>query len=267
VWLEKIEGRERISAETQLVFAHPGAQDPVTFQEVQGKKVRLRFIHVPHGEVQAWVQGRNSTSDPISMRCRGADFSHEFTLAGGDSIQLTLRTAASAREKSGWRRLVEVGDESEITIDLGGSERSVRIESAELGTLEGLGVITLLRVEGGEAQLGQSVAVFCQAGRGITAVHIPNGRWLYRYDDNDQVVAAWGLVEVTTARQSGDELVLLPRLRLAPLAEIRAGIRLDEIEGVSLAKLPDKFRTVSAKGGSERVALPIDAKYVTLEGK
>ncbi len=101
---------------------------------------------------------------------------------------------------------------------------------------------------------------------GSTPVHIPNGRWLYRYDDKNQV-AAWGVIEVTTAAQPGEELVLRPRLRLAPLAEIQPGIRFDEIEGVSLAKLPEKFRMASAKGGSERVALPIDAKYVTLEGK
>jgi hypothetical protein len=266
VWLEKTSSRERISAETELRFKQPGAQDPVLFRELQGKQVTLRFVHVPErGEIQAWTPGKNGMKSAGAMKCQGADFTHEFTLAENEQIQLSLRLGTDPHDKSGWTRLVTVADEREITIDLGGCERKVRIDSAELGAL-GDGSIAFLRVENGEALLDQSLIVLCTAGRGSSAVYMPNGRWLYRYDDKDQI-AVWGVVDVTTAAQSGDELVLRPRLRLAPLAEIQPGIRFDEIEGVSLAKLPEKFRTASAKGGSERVALPLDAKYVTLEGK
>jgi RNA polymerase sigma-70 factor (ECF subfamily) len=266
-WLERAESRERLSAETQLVFAHPGAQDPVGFRELQGKKVTLRFIHVPeHGELQAWVHGKDAGRDSVSMRCEGADFTREFTLVGDERIQLTLRTAASAHEKSGWTRQVEVDLEPEITIDLGGSERTLRLDCPELGELSSEGSVLFLRCDRGEASLDQTILVLCNAGRGATPVLVPNGRWLYRYDDPNQV-GVWGLVDVTSATRPGEELVLRPRLRLASPAEIQPGIRFDEIEGISLAKLPEKLRTASAKGGAERVALPLHAKYATLEGK
>jgi len=267
VWLAQRAGSERISAETQLVFAHPGAQDTVTFRELQGKKVTLRFIHVPkHGEVQAWVNGKETAADVVSIRCKGADFSHEFTLSGNEQIQLKLRTGSTARDKSGWSRQVKVDGESEVTIDLGGCERAVRIDCPELGELPSQSAIIFLRCDAGEASTDESIVVLFRTGRGSTSVYVPNGRWLYRYDDEIQP-AAWGLVDVTTATQPGEELVLRPRLRVATLAEIQRGIRFDEIEGVSLAKLPEKLRVVSAKGGLERVVLPIDAKYVTLDGK
>jgi hypothetical protein len=267
VWIENAATRERLSAETQLAFKNPGAQDPVTFRELQGKKVTLRFINVPaHGEVQATIRGKDSAANSISLRCNGFDFTREFTLAGDERIQLRLRTAGTAREKSGWSREIKVDLETEITIDLGGFEHSVRLESPELGELAGEGSLLFLRCDGGEASLDQTVLVLCNAGRGNTPVFVPNGRWLYRYDDKNQV-ATWGVVDVMSATHSVEELVLRPRLRLAPIAELQPGIRFDEIEGVSLAKLPDKFRTASAKGGSERVALPLDAKYATLEGK
>jgi len=267
VWLEKTSSRERISAETALTFSQPGAQDPIVFRELQGKKVALRFVHVPErGTLQAWTVGKGGMNSTGNMKCQGADFTHEYTLAEGEQIQLSLRLGSEPSEKSGWTKLLAVADEREITVDLGGSERKLRIESTELGALDGDGSIGLLRVENGEAIFDQSIVVLCSAGLGSTPVHIPNGRWLYRYDDKNQI-AVWGVVEVTTAAQPSDELVLRPRLRLAPLAEIQPGIRFDEIEGVSLAKLPEKFRMASAKGGSERVALPIDAKYVMLDLK
>jgi hypothetical protein len=266
VWLERVADRQHLSAESAIEFTSPGAQDPITFQELQGKKVTLRFIHVPRGELQARVLGKKSAPDSVSMRCTGADFAHEFTLAGDEQIALTLRTASTAREKFGWSRQVRVGSESEITIDLGGSERTLRIDCPELGESSSEGSILFMRCEGGEADLGESVLLLCNAGRGVSAVFIPNGRWLYRYDDKNQI-AVWGVVEVGTTTQPAEELVLRPRLRLAPLAEIQPGIRFDEIEGVSLAKLPEKFRMASTKGGAERVALPIDAKYVMLDLK
>ncbi len=267
VWLERAASRERLSAETELVFAHPGAQDPITFRELQGKQVTLRFIHVPErGELQAWSSGKGPAGVSVSMPCNGADFTREFTLVGDEQIQLALRQGADVHEKSGWTRQIKVDAEREITVDLGGCERTVRLESAELGALAGDGAVLFMRCDAGEASLEQTIVALCSLGRGLSPVHIPNGRWLYRYDDKNQV-AAWGVIEVTTASQPGEELVLRPRLRLAPLAEIQPGIRFDEIEGVSLAKLPEKLRLASAKGGSERVALPIDAKYVTLEGK
>ena len=255
VWLERADNGEHISGESQLVFKLPGAQDPITFTELQGKKVTLRFIHVPEqGEIQAL------SPNSVTLRCNGADFTHEFALTGDEPLQLMLRSAAGAREKSGWRRTIDVGDSHEITVDLGGGERSVHLESAELDPLTGDGAITLMRVENGEARLGESVTVMCHAGAGTSAVHLPNGRWLYRYDSGSQV-AVWGVVEVTGAAHAGDELVLRPRLRLAPVAEIQPVIRFDEIEGVSLAKLPDKFRMAGAKGLSGDVALPLDAKW------
>jgi RNA polymerase sigma-70 factor (ECF subfamily) len=267
VWIENTQSRERLSAETVLDVTRPGAQDPITFHELDGKKITLRFVHVPErGMLQAWTIGKDGTNLNFSTACQGADFTRELTLSSDEQVQLSLHLGADPNEKSAWARRVGVDAEREITVDLGGCERTLRIESNELGALPGDGSISLMRIENGEAGFEQWIVVPCNAGRGSTPVHVPNGRWLYRYDDKDQV-AVWGLVDVATAAQPGEELVLRPRLRLVPLAEIQPGIRFDEIEGISLAKLPEKFRTASAKGGSERVALPLDAKYVTLEGK
>jgi hypothetical protein len=267
VWLERAEGRERISAETELSFEHPGAQDPIAFRELAGKKVTLQFVNVPdHGDLEVRAVGGKSSNPSNTIACSGAAFSREFTLAEGERFQLSLRMSSKPSEKSGWTRLVPVQDEREITIDLGGCERRVRLEASELDLKVGEGSIGFLRCENGEASLEQSIVVLCEAGHGLTPVHIPNGRWLYRYDDKNQI-AVWGVVDVTTATQPGEELVLRPGLRLAPIAELQPGIRFDEIEGISLAKLPEEFRIASAKGSAERVALPQNAKYATLEGK
>ena len=48
---------------------------------------------------------------------------------------------------------------------------------------------------------------------------------------------------------------------------IQHGVRFDEMEGTSLVQLPNELRTATASSGTERVALPICANYVTLEGK
>lgn len=267
VWLERTQGGERLSAETAVAFAQPGAQDEIGFQELQGCAVTLRFVHVPaRGELRAWVVGQDGMDAAGTMECQGADFAREFKLSGEQRVQLALRLGQEAHDKSGWSRLVTVGDEREITVDLGGCERTLRIESDELGELTGDGSIALIPVEEGEAGLGQSIAALCSAGRGLSPVHVPNGRWLYRYDDANQV-AVWGLVDVATAVQPGEELVLRPRLRLASPGEIEPAIRFDEIEGVGLASLPEKFRVASSKGATGSVAVPRNAKYALLDGK
>ncbi len=267
VWLEKAGGRERISDETALTFAHPGAQDPITFRELNGKKVTLQFVHVPErGALEVWTVGKRGMNSPGTLRCQGADFSHEYTLSSDEQIQLSLRLGSEPNDKSGWTKLLAVGDERAITVDLGASEHAVRIESPELGTIAGDGSIGLVRVENGEASLDQSVLVLCDSGRGLARVLIPNGRWLYRYDDKKQV-AAWGIIEVKTAAQPGEELVLRPRLRLAPVEEFGAGVHFDEIEGVSLAKLPEPFRVLTLKTPGGRVAVPVSAKYSPVEPK
>lgn len=267
VWLERAPGRERISAETALTFAQPGVQDGITFQELQGRAVTLRFVHVPErGELRAWIAGKDGLNGAGSVTCAGADFTREFQLSGDDGLQLELHVGTDAHEKSGWKRLVRVGDERELTIDLGGSARTLRIESDDLGALSGDGALALLRVEDGEAELEQSILVLCSGGRGFSPVHVPNGRWLYRYEDANQI-AVWGVVEAATAAQPGEELVLRPRMRFASPAEIEPAIRFDEIEGVGLTHLPEPYRVVSSKGRTERTAVPRHAKYVLLDGK
>lgn len=266
VWLERTPGRERISAETAVAFAQLGAQDEIAFQQIEGRAVTLRFVYVPErGELQASLVGASGVDSAGSMPCRGAEFTREFEVSGDQKIQLALRGGSEADRKSGWTRVVSVGDEREITVDLGGCERRIRIESDELGSLAGDGSIALLRVEDGEAVLEQSIVSLCAGGRGLSPVHVPNGRWLYRYDDANQI-AVWGIVDVATAAGPGEELVLRPSLRRASPAEIEPAIRFDEIEGVGLAHLPEKFRVASSKGGTGPVVVPRNAKYVQLEG-
>lgn len=265
VWIQRTSDGEHLSAVTTVEFAQPGAQDPITFQELTGKKLMLRFVHVPaHGVLQALVSGAKNDARSVQLPCNGADFTHEFTLADKQRIQLSLR--ASANEKSGWSRMLDPGDEREIVVDLASCERALRLACAELDFSAGDGALFLMRVEGGEAGLEQTATILCQAGRARAPSFVPNGRWLYRYDNPD-FPAVWGVLDVTTATGPGEELVVRPRMRFAPLAEIQPGIRFDEIEGVSLARLPEKFRVASVKGGAGEVALPLDAKYVVLEQK
>jgi hypothetical protein len=267
VWLERTQSRERISGETVLDVTRPGAQDPITFRELDGRKVTLHFVHVPErGQLQFWTVGKDRSNAIVGTTCQGADFTREFTLTGDERIQISLRLGSDVHDKSGWTRLLKFDTEHEITVDLGGCERTVRLECPECGTLADDGSIALMRCEGGQVSLEQTIVVLCSAGRGVSAVHIPNGRWLYRYDDKDQP-AIWGVVDVKTATEPGEELVLRPRIRLAPAEEFGASVRFDEIEGISLAKLPEKFRTLSVKAPGERIAVPVDAKYATLDEK
>ncbi len=265
VWLQRTSDGEHLSAVTAVEFAQPGAQDPITFRELAGRKLVLRFVHVPdHGLLQALVHGTKSDARSVELPCAGADFVHEFTLGEKETIQLSLRP--SSKDKSGWSRNLEPGDEREIVVDLASCERTLRLECAGLDLSASDGALFLMRVESGKASLEQSAVALCKGGRATGSIGIPSGRWLYRYDNPDHP-AIWGLVEVTTATQPGEELVLRPRLRLAPVAELEPAIRFDEIEGVSLAKLPEKFRVLSAKGLSGTVALPVDAKSSTLPAK
>lgn len=265
VWIESTQDGEHLSATTQVVFEHPGTQDPITFRERTGRKLALHFVRVPaHGSLRALVTGVKSETRATHVECNGADFTREFTLGEGEEIQLTLLSAE--KEKSGWMQRIVPGEERELTVDLACGERTLRIEAAGIDLSGSDGALLLMRTEGGEASLEQAVTVMCSGGRSRAAVFVPNGRWLYRYDNPDQP-AVWGVVDVATATQPGEELVLRPRLRMAPVAELEPAIRFDEIEGVGLAKLPEKFRIVSAKGLSGSVALPIGAKSSTLPAK
>jgi hypothetical protein len=199
-----------------------------------------------------------------SWPCAGADFTRELTVSDEERIQLTLRLGGADDPKSGWTRYVTVGDEREVVVDLGGSERTLRLESADIGPRTGDGAIALLRVEGGEVVTDPTILALCSAGRALSTVHVPAGRWLYRYEDEDQV-AVWGVVDVASAVTPGEELLLQPRLRIASPAELRPGIRFDEIEGVGLANLPEKLRTLYAKTGADGVAIPRNARYVVLD--
>ncbi len=267
VWLEQATSGERISAETGVNFAQAGPQDPVSFREIQGSKVTLNFINVPErGQLQARMISKSSAARAVSLDCKGAELSREFTLTADEQIQLTLRLGTNAHDKSFWTRILKVDTQREITVDLSGSERNVRLECPECGALAKDGTIGLVRCEGGQVGMDQTIVVLCSSGSGITSVHVPNGRWLYRYVDQNQA-AIWGVVDVRSATEAGEELVLRPRVRLAPAAEFGAGVCFDEIDGVSLARLPKESRALSVKSLGERIAVPIDAKYSALEAK
>ncbi|MBK7645462.1 MAG: hypothetical protein IPJ19_20885 [Planctomycetes bacterium] len=149
----------------------PGAQDPITFRELEGRTLTLRFIHVPaRGDLETWVVGKNSKNPSVSTKCAGADFSREVRLGQDEQIQLTLRLE---KGKSGWTHLVDPGEEREITVDLGGSERRVRLECSEIDLAGHEGSIGLLRVENSEASLGQSIVVLCSEGRGALRCSSP----------------------------------------------------------------------------------------------
>jgi RNA polymerase sigma-70 factor (ECF subfamily) len=266
VWLERKADGQRLSAETALSFAEPGAQSPITFRELGGRQLELTFLQVPErGNLQVRLVGKGSTAPPLTLTCEGATLSQELTVTEDQNLMLSLRVGANVHDKSCWSRLVKVEGRREITVDLSGGERNVRFECPEIGELANESTIGFMHCDHGQVDLEQGVTVLCTSGRASTAVHIPNGRWLWRYDDRKQP-AIWGTVDVVAAK-AGEELLLQPKVRLVPAEELGAGVRFDEIGGQSLADLPVSFRSLSTKSPGERIVVPVDAKYVLLEPK
>jgi hypothetical protein len=266
VWLEHTGDRRRISDETKVVLQSPGVQDPITFRELSGSKVTLRCFNVPaRGVLQALMSSASGSARSESRTCSGAPFELELTVARGEQLQLSLRLAAT-QEKSGWMRRIVFDGQRTIDVDLGGSERVLRCECPELGVPLGNGALMLFRCESGEASVDTSILALCSKGLAASPVLVPSGRWLYRYDDPNQP-AMWGVVDVYPAHLPGEELLLRPRVRWAAPEEFPAGTRFDEIDGVSLAQVPDKLRRLIVDTPGARIAVPIDAKYSTIEEK
>jgi hypothetical protein len=256
---------QRLSADTEIEFEHPGAQDPIEFRPLEGMQLVLHCVNVPtSGQIEVTIYSPSASAASQTFACEGADIDREFTLTTGDELQLVLRPGTGPGQKSGWTRRIPFGERREVTVDLKGGERRLLLACPEIELGEREGSIGLLRCDGTTVLIDQTVVVLTRGGAAETSVFIPNGRWLFRYDD-PEMPSIWGVVDVEAAGAPGEELVLRPRVRMATAAEVGAGIRFDEIAGISLANLPERMRVLNLGGRTGPIALPKEAKISALD--
>ena len=264
VWLERLAGRERLSAEAVVEFAGPGVGAPIVLSALAVRQLALRCRNVPTGGIlEVRVSSPSAPSTSKQAACNGQPLELSVPMVAGDEVRLTVRSAADAHGKSGWSRQLtaEQLSQSEVTVDLAGSWCDVSIAS-DVVALAGEGVLSLMPCRSGAVVTDEHVIVLCNEGRGSGRVHVPVGQWAYVYSDG-QAQTIWGVQEVTG---KAGPLALVPRLHLVPESELRPAQRFDAIEGVSLRALPERLRTWRAPSTpAAAVAMPVGAELVRIE--
>lgn len=258
VWLEAVEGGRRLSLETAVALATPGPHESIAFTPFDARPLALRFDHVPACgtlEVQAispdGIRGE-------SLRCDGAAITHVLELQPRDShLQVRLRLTPGVDE-TGWTRSYSLDGVEALDVDLASRERRVRLELPEPPAGEAL--VALTRCENGAVDPHQGALVLIEAARGEGAMLLPDGRWLYRVLTGPEQ-GIWGVVDI--GRE--EEVVLRPRLRRTAPGELGVGVRLDEVDGVSLEGQPDGGRTLRPPYPEASVWVPLSARWTALE--
>jgi len=132
------------------------------------------------GELSTVVAGGTGAPRWVRSPCRGEELRHEPSLGAGDRIQVSLRFGSPSYE-SGWTILVDEDATNEETISLAGRALTPRIDCAALGALEGAGVLVLFACDGARADVRSRIVVFTEGATATAPVHVPLGRYLYRF--------------------------------------------------------------------------------------
>ncbi len=150
-----------------------------------------------------------------------------------------------------------------VTVDLAGSWRRLELAEDVVGAAFAGGQevqVALLPCRDGEPSTGEVVTAIVGGGLSGMAVHVPFGRHVFTCVLADGR-SLWGVVENGVADGDGERLVLRPRSQNVPAAALRPGVRLDEVEGCSLRRLPEALRRIAVGEGDATVALPIDGVW------
>jgi RNA polymerase sigma factor (sigma-70 family) len=258
VWLEAAKGRKRLSQEAEVVLARPGPQGTVSFAPLEARLLLLRLDHVPaRGTLELKTTSRDGMRGQ-SLTCAGMPITHELELLPGDTHLTVSLRLASGVDETGWRRVFSLADIEALDVDLECRERRLRLELPE--PLEGEAMVALMRCEGGTVDPHQGALFHLEAGDAEGALLLPEGRWLYRVLAGVES-GIWGVVDV--GRE--EEVALRPMLRHAAPGELGVGVRIDEIEGVSIESQPALSRELRPRTPDASVLVPVRARWTPLE--
>lgn len=254
VWLEATAGRNRLSAETTVVFDHQGAHAPVVFTPLAATAVRLHCTGLPPvGTLVVAAGDDHAPSRAQSHPCNGGERDLELQLAAGESVTLRLRADnTDGPGETGYVRRLSAAElhRGVRTVDLSGSFRDLELTAAD-GLLATVQAVALCRVQDGIVTIDQVALSPCRDGRATEPVFLPPGRWFWRTIAQGPVVLG-GVVDVRPG--DGGKLALVGETQHVPAADPAVAIQLDEVDGVSLRELPASLRTVPVAGAG--VTLP-----------
>lgn len=259
IWLEQGDGT-LLSDQLTVAFDHPGAHPEIVFAPRQVREVMLHVINVPaRGQLEVRVVGEG---EKTTVACRGGVLDVPVHLVGEQPVRVAL-AASGEPTKNTWQVSLptEAWANGVVTVDLAGSWRRLELADDVVGAAFAGGQevqVALLPCRDGEPSTGEAVTAIVGGGLPGMAVHVPFGRHVFAcvLADGRRL---WGVVETGVA--DGERLVLRPRTQNVPAEALRPGVRLDEIDGCSLRRLPAALRTIAVGEGDETVALPIDGVW------